>query len=57
MLNCVKGTVKEKFKGGLKSENLGSWTIPVRHLSDVSVSRNLYKIKNVYENSYTCNFV
>ena len=41
----------------MKPENLRSWTIPIRHLSDVPVSRNWYKtVSNLYENSYICIF-
>ena len=37
------GIVKEKWKGyRMKPENLRRWTITIRHLSDVPVSRNWY---------------
>ena len=39
-----EGIVKEKWKGyRMKSENLRSWTIHLKYLSDVHVSRNWYK--------------
>ena len=42
----------------IKPENLRRWTIHIRHLSDVSVSRNWYKtVSKLYENSLTCKFV
>ena len=40
----------------MKFENLRRWTIHIRHLSDVPVSRNWYKtVSNLYENSFICN--
>ena len=37
----------------MKPENLRRWTIHIRPLSDVSVSRNWYEtVSNLYENSY-----
>ena len=55
----IKGTVKEKWKGNrIKSENLRRWTMHIRHLSDVNVSRNWYKtVSKLYENSDLYNFV
>ena len=39
----------------MKHENLRRWTIPMRQLSDVPVSR--YKtVSKLYENSYMNNF-
>ena len=41
-----------------KIKNLRRWTIHIRHLFDVPVSRNCYKtVSNFYENSYIYNFV
>ena len=54
---------KGKMKMGkrMKPKNLRRWTIHIRlirHLSDITVSRNLYKtVSNLYENSYTYNFL
>ena len=40
----------------LKPENLRSWTIPIRHLSDVPVSRNQHKTTSkLYQNVYMQN--
>ena len=37
----------------MKPENLRRWTIHIKHLSNVPVSRNGYKtVSNLYENSY-----
>ena len=42
----------------MKPENLGHWTIHIRHLSDVPVSRNWYKTESkLYQNVYISDFV
>ena len=49
----IKGAVKEKLRGYMTPENLRSWTIPIRHESDVPVSRNWYKtVSKLYQNAY-----
>ena len=56
----LKGTGKKKWKGGyrIKPENFRFWTIPKRHLSYVSVSRNKHKtVSKLYQNEYMPDFV
>ena len=55
----IKRAVKEKWKMyRRKPENLRRWTIFIRHLSDVPVSRSWYKtVSKLDENSYIHNFV
>ena len=50
----LKGTVKEKWKRyRIKPENFRRYKIHTKHLSDVPVSRNLYKsCVKLYENIY-----
>ena len=50
----LKGTAKRQNLSGfwLKPENLSSWTIYIRDLSDVPVSRNWYKTVSNYTKAH-----
>ena len=51
LLDTLKGLYRKNERGyRLKPENLRFWTIHIRHLSDVPVSRNWYKtVSKLYQ--------
>ena len=56
--NIFKGTEGKNERGyRLKANHFSSWSRPLKVISDVPVSRNLYKtVSNLYEISYYIQF-
>ena len=61
IIHLLKELYRKNKRGySMKSENLRRWTIHIRHLSDVPVSRNWYKtVSKLYQNfhQWQCSIV